>query len=120
MSDLRIQIQRRADAPTAREYGCDFRRILPWGRPGPSDTGMGVCTVAPDTATTAHSHEDFEHFYVIRGSGYVEVEGVRADIQPGDALVVEGDQVHRFVNTSTTEDLELLSVWSLGPLGGGS
>ncbi|QKW23638.1 cupin domain-containing protein [Kitasatospora sp. NA04385] len=113
-----IQIQRRADAPTREEYGCEFRRILPWQRSGPSDTGMGVCTVAPGTATTPHSHVDHEQFYVVRGSGTVEVEGERAEVGPGDAIVVGSHQVHHFENGSATEELELLSVWSLGPLGG--
>ncbi|MFD9498287.1 cupin domain-containing protein [Streptomyces sp. NPDC060035] len=112
-----IPIQRREDAVTQEEYGCAFRRILPWQSSGPSDTGMGVCTVAPGTATTPHSHEDHEHFYVVRGSGRVEVDGVRTDIAAGDALVVGSYLTHHFENASDTEELELVSVWSLGAFG---
>lgn len=113
-----IQIQRQSDAVTNQEYGCAFRRILPWQNPGPSDTGMGVCTVAPGTATTPHSHEDHEHFYVVRGRGIAQVDGERAEVGPGDALVVGSQLTHHFENLSATEDLEMVSVWSLGPLGG--
>ncbi|MEV6263391.1 cupin domain-containing protein [Streptomyces sp. NPDC051784] len=113
-----IQIQRRHEAVTEDEYGCAFRRILPWGSDGPSDTGMGVCTVAPGAVTTPHSHEDHEQFYVVRGSGRVEVDGTRTDIAAGDALVVGSYLTHHFENGSDTEELELVSVWSLGPLGG--
>ncbi|MHC0429766.1 cupin domain-containing protein [Streptomyces sp. O3] len=112
-----VQIQRRDDAAVQQEYGCAFRRILPWRSSGPSDTGMGVCTIAPGTASTPHSHEDHEHFYVVRGSGSVEVDGVRTDIAAGDALVVGSWQTHHFENASASEELELLSVWSLGPFG---
>ncbi|MEU8806351.1 cupin domain-containing protein [Streptomyces violaceoruber] len=112
-----IRIQRRADALVQEEYGCAFRRILPWESSGPSDTGMGVCTVAPGTATTPHSHEDHEHFYVVRGSGHAEVDGERTRIAAGDALVVGAHQRHHFENASDTEELEMVSVWSLGPFG---
>lgn len=113
-----IPIQRRADAATAEEYGCDFRRILPWGGTGPSETGMGVCTVAPGAVTVPHSHQDHEQFYVVRGHGRVHVDGESAEIGPGDALVVGSHQVHHFENGSAAEELELVSVWSQGPLGG--
>jgi quercetin dioxygenase-like cupin family protein len=112
-----IHIQRRADAVTHVEYGCEFRRILPWGAPGPSDTGMGVCVVAPGETTTPHSHVDFEHFYVVCGHGRAHVDGQVAAIGQGDALVVGSQQVHCFENLSATDTLEMVSVWSIGPFG---
>ncbi|MGK5638176.1 cupin domain-containing protein [Streptomyces sp. URMC 126] len=112
-----IPIQRRADAPTAQEYGCAFRRILPWGSAGPSDTGMGVCTVAPGTSTTPHSHADHEHFYVVRGHGLLHLDGESAEIGPGDAFVVDSERRHHFENASAEEELEMVSVWSAGPFG---
>ena len=112
-----IPIQRRASAPTAQEYGCAFRRILPWGVTGPCDTGMGVCTVAPGTTTTPHSHTDHEHFYVVRGSGLLHVDGQSTPIGPGDAFVVDSERRHHFANTSAGEELEMVSVWSMGPFG---
>jgi mannose-6-phosphate isomerase-like protein (cupin superfamily) len=112
-----LRIQRSADAVTEQEYGCSFRRILPWDSPGPSDTGMGICTVAPGTVTTPHSHEDLEHFYVVRGSGVLIVDGERAEVGAGDAMVVGSMQVHHFENGSASEALELVSVWSMGEFG---
>jgi mannose-6-phosphate isomerase-like protein (cupin superfamily) len=112
-----IQIQRSTEAVTEQEYGCSFRRILPWGSHGPSSTGMGVSTVAPGSVTQPHSHVDHEHFYVVRGSGYFVVDGERTPIGPGDALVVGSLQEHQIQNGSGTEVLELLSVWSLGAFG---
>jgi quercetin dioxygenase-like cupin family protein len=112
-----IQIQRRADAVPEDEYGCAFRRILPWGRTGPSDTGMGVCTIAPGSASTPHSHEDHEQFYVVRGHGRAHMDGQSTEIAAGDALVVGSWQVHHFENGSATEELEMVSVWSMGAFG---
>ncbi|MEW1750642.1 cupin domain-containing protein [Streptomyces angustmyceticus] len=110
-------LQRRADAPTTQEYGCDFRRILPWGSTGPSDTGMGVCTVAPGTTTTPHSHADHEHFYVVSGTGLLHLDGESTAIGPGDAFVVDSHRRHHFENTSAREELEMVSVWSMGAFG---
>jgi quercetin dioxygenase-like cupin family protein len=112
-----IQIERAAQAVTEQEYGCSFRRILPWQSRGPSSTGMGVSVVAPGSVTEMHSHEDYEHFYVVRGNGYFVVDGQRTVIGPGDALVVASMQEHRMENSSATEVLEVLSVWSLGAFG---
>jgi mannose-6-phosphate isomerase-like protein (cupin superfamily) len=112
-----IQIQHRAESEFHDEYGCAFRRILPWGRTGPSDTGMGVCVVAPGKVSTPHSHVDHEQFYVVRGTGLVHVDDQVAELGPGDALVVDSQRVHYFENISPTEDLELVSVWSMGPFG---
>ncbi|MFJ1768447.1 cupin domain-containing protein [Amycolatopsis sp. NPDC088138] len=112
-----IQIQRRAEAVTREEYGCVFRRILPWGHTGPSDTGLGVCVVGPGAVSTPHSHVDHEQFYVVRGAGLVHVDDEVTAIAPGDALVVASRQVHYFENHSATDELELVSVWSAGPFG---
>ena len=112
-----IHIQRSAEAVVRLEGGCAFRRILPWQQPGPSTTGMGTCAVAPGEATVADSHADYEHFYVIRGSGHAVVDGDRVEIGTGDALVVDAHQVHHFENSSSTDELELLSVWSPEPFG---
>ena len=112
-----IRIQRSTEAVVDFEGGCAFRRILPWQRPGPSETGMGTCTVAPGEATVADSHADYEHFYVIRSVGHAVIDGDRLEIGTGDALVVSAHQVHHFENASSTDDLELLSIWSPGPYG---
>ncbi|AHH97672.1 cupin domain-containing protein [Kutzneria albida] len=112
-----FKVQRRAESQFQDVYGCAFRRILPWGSSEPSDTGMGVCVVAPGSVSTPHSHVDHEQFYVVRGSGVAHVDGQVVDLGPGDALVVGSGQVHYFENGSPTEEWELVSVWSMGPLG---
>ncbi|WP_019927286.1 cupin domain-containing protein [Nocardia sp. BMG111209] len=115
-----LAFQRRADAAVRQEHGCEVRRILPWGHTGPSDTGMGVCAVAPGTVSTPHRHVDHEQFYVVRGHGRVHVDDESLEIGPGDAFVVGSRQLHFFENCSATDILELISVWSQGPLGGAS
>ncbi|MER6444047.1 cupin domain-containing protein [Streptomyces venezuelae] len=111
-----LPIQRRDQAPAYEEHGCTFRRVLPWGLAGPSETGMAICTVPPATRTVPHSHPDFEHFYVARGRGRIHVDGESTDIGPGDAFVVIAMQVHHFETTDTNE-LEMVSIWSPTPFG---
>jgi quercetin dioxygenase-like cupin family protein len=112
-----IQIQHDADAVTKPEYGGEFRRILPWGVTGPSDTGVGVFRVAPGATTTPHSHVDYEHFYMVRGHARIYVDGGAATLSQGDAVVVASQQVHYFENLSDTDEVEMVTVWSLGPFG---
>ena len=113
-----FQFQAASESTSEDEYGCQFRRILPWDKSGPSDTGMGVSTIAPGGTTTQHSHEDYEQFYVVRGVGIAHVDEEVTPIGPGDAFVVRSNQTHFFTNASETDELELVSVWSIGPLGG--
>ncbi|GAA0270644.1 cupin domain-containing protein [Streptomyces polychromogenes] len=111
-----LPIQRRDQAPAHQEHGCTFRRVLPWDHSGPSDTGMGICTVPPATRTVPHSHQDLEHFYVARGKGRVHVDGEATDIGQGDAFIIGAQQVHHF-ETPDDHALELVSIWSQTPFG---
>lgn len=116
----RVRVQRHADAPTANEYGCLFRRILPWEHPGPSDNGMGLALIPPSSASQPHAHDEHEHFVVCRGHGRVVVDGASAPVHYGDAVLVAPRQRHHFENASDTESLEILCLWTGEPLGVGS
>jgi quercetin dioxygenase-like cupin family protein len=112
-----VQIQRRDDATTTEEYGCTFRRILPWQRAGASDNGMGVATVAPGGATAPHTHDEFEHFLIMRGEGRACVDEESVGVAEGDVVVVTPGQMHHFENVSPQAPLEVLCLWSRGPFG---
>lgn len=112
------QIQRRADATLLDEYGCEFWRILPWGIDGSSENGMGLAIVPPGGRTEPHSHEEVEHFMVIRGECDAHVEQEPVSLQEGDVIEVQSGRVHHFHNTSASVPLELLCLWSSGEIGG--
>jgi mannose-6-phosphate isomerase-like protein (cupin superfamily) len=112
-----IEIQRREDAIIADEYGCRFRRILPWRQRGASDDGMGIAIMPPGGATEPHEHDEVEHFLVIRGDGLVCVDGETASVASGDAVVVSPGQRHHFENPSADTSLEVLCLWTGSPFG---
>lgn len=64
----------------------------------------------PGASLGPHRHEGVEEvFYVIQGSGTVEVDGGSSPIVKGDAVAVLLNEVHAFSN-DTPEDLELLII----------
>jgi mannose-6-phosphate isomerase-like protein (cupin superfamily) len=120
MSSVQVQIQRRDEAVMTEEYGCQFRRILPWQHSGPSDNGMGVAVVAAGSSTTPHAHAEFEHFFLVRGAGRVWVDGVAVEVSEGDVVVVSPHQLHYFDNTAGAQPMEVLCLWTMSAFGGAS
>ena len=56
-------------------------------------------TVEPGGHSPRHSH-DYEHeVYVVAGSARLEHDGAFHDLKPGDALFVQPNVIHQFVNT---------------------
>ena len=56
-------------------------------------------TVEPGGHSPRHSH-DYEHeVYVVAGSARLEHDGAFYDLKPGDALFVQPNVIHQFVNT---------------------
>ncbi|MEV7457099.1 cupin domain-containing protein [Pseudarthrobacter oxydans] len=113
-----VPFERARDAHREVEYGCEFRRVLPWGSDAPSETGLGVSVIAPGESSQPHSHDDWEQFLVTAGTGAAIIDGALHPIERGDAFVISSQREHYFVNPSTEKDLELVSVWSVGPFGG--
>ena len=55
-------------------------------------------TVDPGGHSPHHSH-DYEHeVYVVEGSARLEHDGEFHDLRPGDAVFVEPNVIHQFVN----------------------
>jgi mannose-6-phosphate isomerase-like protein (cupin superfamily) len=62
------------------------------------------------SAFRRHYHEDMQEVFVmLRGKVEITVDGERAALGPGDAIVIEPRQVHQMQNTST-EQVEYLVV----------
>jgi quercetin dioxygenase-like cupin family protein len=86
----------------------------------PANTGfgtlaMGYQTIAPQSRVREHSHGDQVELQIcFRGRGYVKVDGVRHDLQPGTACMLGYDVKHEIVN-DTDDDLVML--WVITPPG---
>jgi quercetin dioxygenase-like cupin family protein len=109
----RLEVKRAQAAQVTSEYGCEFRRILPWRNPGPSPEGMALGVVPPGGTTAPHEHEEFEHFLMLEGSAIVWVDGQGTECAVGDVVRVAPNTVHAIQNGSAHAPLKFLSLWSL-------
>lgn len=71
--------------------------FAPWNG-GSERIWMGLSEVEEGSTSNLHSHPNEEIFYVVAGSGEIEVEGVRYPVEPGSAVRVEPDLPHRLFN----------------------
>lgn len=96
------------------EYGCKFRRLLPWDSDGDSPWGSGWSIVEPGEHTTPHSHEETEVFVILSGRALMIVDEEKTQVLPGDVIMLKPGSVHSLRNESTTEKVEMLSMWWTG------
>ena len=108
-----LQIQRAHEARNTREYGCSFfRRLLPWGEPGPSSEGMALFGVPPGGTTQLHAHEEVEFFLVVQGTCSFLAGGQSHACAEGDVVRVPAHVEHAIQNLSHEHELKLVSLWS--------
>jgi quercetin dioxygenase-like cupin family protein len=73
------------------------QRIAPHWWEGPHDDGRlnaGVVTVSPGGITPPHIHIGGQVMIVTAGRGFVEVDGNRFELGPGDVVVTPGGELH--------------------------
>jgi quercetin dioxygenase-like cupin family protein len=71
--------------------------IAPRWWEGPHDDGRlnaGVVTVSPGGVTPPHIHSGGQVMIVTAGRGFVEVDGERFDLGPGDVVVAPAGELH--------------------------
>jgi mannose-6-phosphate isomerase-like protein (cupin superfamily) len=65
---------------------------------------LAEATLEPDQATQRHYHRTTEEIYfVVKGSGRMEVDGDTRVIRPGDAVLIPPGAWHTLENTGTSE-----------------
>lgn len=65
---------------------------------------LAEATLEPDQATQRHYHRVTEEIYfVVKGSGELEVDGERRHVRPGDAVLIPPGAWHTLVNDGTSE-----------------
>ena len=70
---------------------------------------LGVVEIDPGHHSPLHRHRCEEVYYVVRGAGELESDGVRHPIVPGCAIFNRPGVLHRVFNTGT-ETLQLIVV----------
>ena len=65
---------------------------------------LAEATLEPGQATARHYHRATEEIYfVIKGSGDMEVDGRAERVRPGDAILIPAGAWHTLVNDGTSE-----------------
>lgn len=110
----RLHIRRVADATPQTRRGGEVRTLLSPATVGSTSGFMGVATIAPGDWIAEHYHPHSEEFiYVVAGTVAAEVDGARAELDTGSAILIPPGARHRVTNTGAAE---AQLVFHLGPL----
>ena len=102
------------DVPANRKRGGKMHVLLSPLSVGSTSGFMGVGTLAAGERIIEHRHPYSEEFmYVIRGTVTVTVDGERADVSAGEAVMIPKNAPHRLLNTT---DEEAFAVFHSSPL----
>ena len=92
-----------------------FRILLDEQSVGAKQFALLVNEFDPGLTSTAHKHDAEEHaFYVISGTGIMNIEGEKISVAPGDAVFVPPGKMHQI---SSTGDAPLKYVVLYSPPG---
>lgn len=72
---------------------------------------LGICEVPPHSSMYAHSHSQEELTYILKGHGYVEINGTKEAIGPGTLVHFPPNAEHHTVNESD-EGMQFLFCFS--------
>jgi len=86
----------------------DYRRVLYTAK----NSQLVVMCLKPGEEIGAEVHHLDQFLRFESGTGKAIIDGVETDISDGFAVVVPAGAKHNFINTSTTEDLKLYTVYS--------
>jgi len=66
----------------------------------PEKLSLHISEIAPGTrAHPPHAHEGVEAFYVLEGSGVIEMEGETIQVESNQAVILDADRMHGLINT---------------------
>ncbi|HEY9427067.1 MAG TPA: cupin domain-containing protein [Gemmatimonadaceae bacterium] len=87
----------------------DYRRVLFTG----PNTQLVLMTLRPGEEIGLEKHGGHDQFIRVEaGTGYVELDGKRHDLEDGSAVVIPSGAKHNVVNTSQSEALRLYTLYS--------
>lgn len=67
---------------------------------GAKNIRLGYNTFPPKSGTAIHRHPGEEAWYILKGEGFLRVEGEKHYFRTGDFMYIPSDVVHQTVNTS--------------------
>jgi quercetin dioxygenase-like cupin family protein len=72
----------------------------------------GISSYPVGEGAPFHCHNCDEQVVLLSGTGEVEVDGVITSLAQYDGAYIEADKVHRYRNTSDTDEMVILWVYS--------
>jgi mannose-6-phosphate isomerase-like protein (cupin superfamily) len=104
-----MDIHRLENELVSRNYGLDFKLLLPW--PGLNAPFRGAwCVVRPGDVSEAHAHGEHEIMIGMTGRGVLVSAGQRVDFNAGDIVHMPADITHS-VRNELDEDFSYYSIW---------
>ena len=87
----------------------DFRRVLYTG----NNTQLVLMSIAPGSEIGNEVHPDNDQFFRFEaGEGEVTIDNNTYEVGDGSVVIVPAGAQHNVVNTSTTESLQLYTLYS--------
>jgi mannose-6-phosphate isomerase-like protein (cupin superfamily) len=106
-----VVVARDDAAPFTTKDGSTIRELLAPRGPAAGvlrNQSLAEATLPPGASTDAHYHPITEElYYVLRGSGYMQIGEQARAVGPGDGIAIPPGAPHRITNTGT-EDLVFL------------
>ncbi|MFA6328407.1 MAG: cupin domain-containing protein [Candidatus Micrarchaeia archaeon] len=91
------------------EKNTDFRRVLYTGK----HSQLVLMSLAPGEEIGMEVHPNIDQFFRFeKGEGAVFIDGVKHNVQGGDAVIVPAGAEHNVVNTAPRGDLKLYTIYS--------
>ncbi len=77
-----------------------FRILLDEETVGAKQFALLINEFDPGLTSTAHKHDTEEHaFYIISGTGVIDIEGDKISVEAGDAVFVPPGKMHQITST---------------------
>ena len=77
-----------------------FRILLDEETAGARQFALLINEFDPGLTSTAHKHDKEEHaFYIISGTGIIDIEGEKIPVEAGDAVFVPPGKMHQITST---------------------
>ena len=96
-----MDIHNIADVPAfTTKDGSEIRELLAHRNSCIRKQSLAEARLLPDARTTPHYHPQTEEiYYLLEGSGRMQIDGDIRDVKPGDAIAIPLGAVHTIENT---------------------
>jgi mannose-6-phosphate isomerase-like protein (cupin superfamily) len=93
-------INREQTTPFITKDGSEIRELLAYRNSGIRHQSLAEASLPPGASTTKHYHPKSEEiYYILKGSGLMEIDGEKSEIKPLNAIAIPPGKIHKLTNT---------------------